>query len=179
MPLRFLLLLILIALLGGCESRVKYPTHTTVYYYPSHSIRAKLTHKHSKRVNKNKRSSKNTAKLTFIKNCKSGILHYTNREDVEGRLCLSYFYLRCNRIRDAEKLLKQLELKQLSGKNYGKVYALYGILAIKKGLNGKNYFELSYAYDPKNRVSRYMLSVKNPSINTAMRLAKNWCSKTQ
>ncbi len=179
MPLRFLFLLIIAVFLGGCESRVKYPTHATVYYYPSSLKKEKTVHKHHKEAVINNVYSKKHSRPTLIENCKRGILYFANRNDVKGRLCLSYFYLKCNRLRTAERLLKQLELKQLSSKNYGKVYALYGILATKKGLNGKNYFELSYAYDPKNRVARYMLSVKNPSINTAMRLAKNWCSKTQ
>ena len=175
MPLRFLPLLILIAFLGGCESRVKYPTHTTIYYYPSHHKESKTSLKQRKKVIKN-RTIKKTSKLNFFTNCNSGIVYYANSKDVKGRLCLSYFYLKCNRVKLAERVLKQLETRQLSGKNYGKVYALYGILAIKKGLNGKNYFELSYAYDPKNSVARYMLTVKKPSLQRAMRLARNWCS---
>jgi len=177
MPLRLLLLLIIAVFLGGCESGVKYPTHTTVYYSTSHPKKEKTTHKYHKRVIKNKGFAKNSTKPIFITNCKKGIRYYINSKSVKERLCLSYFYLKCNRIRKAEKLLKQLASEQLSGKNYGEVYALYGLLAIKKGLNGKNYFELSYAYDPRNRVARYMLSVKKPSLNIAMKLANSWCPK--
>ncbi len=166
---RVLAFLVLAVMLSGCESRVKYPSPAAIYYsYPTKSKR--IPSKEKEMIHRLKRR-------VFIRNCKDGIKYYLTKSSVYSKICLGYYYIKCGYLRRADGLLVDLVNKQLSNRDYGKAYALLGLVRTKEGLNGENYFELSYAYDPKNRVSRYMLSVGSPNFKFALRFADRWCSK--
>ena len=172
--LRILFIFILALILGGCESSsVKYPSPSAVYYSKS-----KVTSSNHRIVKREKVKIYKKSQPTFI-NCRGFPKKGRAFLSLDGKICLSYCYIKSSELKRAKELLSDIEKKHLTSKEYARVYALLGVIKVKKHMNGKDFFELSYAYDSSNRLARYMLSTKHPSLDFALQFANRWCVNGQ
>ncbi len=171
MPLlRAIIVLTLALILGGCESAsVKYPSPAAVYYSKNKPISNNRRIVRRGRIEIHKKSQ-----VTFL-NCRSFVKKRQSLLSLDDKICLSYCYIKFGKLKRAKALLSDLEKEHLTSKEYARVYALLGVIRVKRHMNGKDYFELSYAYDSDNRLARYMLSAKHPSLDFALQFAKRWC----
>ncbi len=168
--LRILFIFVLALILGGCESSsVKYPSPSAVYYSKNKPI------SNNRKIVKRK-ESKNSKKsqITFL-NCRNFVKKRRSLLSLDDKICLSYCYIKSSELKRAKALLSDLEKEHLTSKEYARVYALLGVIRVKKHMNGKDFFELSYAYDSSNRLGRYMLSAKHPSLGFALQFVNRWC----
>lgn len=168
--LRVLVVLVLALILGGCESAsVKYPSPAAVYY-----LKSKPTPSNHRIVKRGKSESHRKSQITFL-NCRSFVKKRQGLFSLDDKICLSYCYIKYSELKRARVLLSNLEKEHLTSKEYARVYALLGVIRVKIHKSGKDYFELSYAYDSSNRLARYMLSTRHPSLEFALQFAERWC----
>ncbi len=168
---RITVLFVLALIVGGCESAsVKYPSSTAVYYPKNKPAPNNRRIVKRERIENHKKSQ-----ITFL-NCRSFVKKRRSFLSLDDKICLSYCYIKSSELKKAKALLSDLEKEQLTSKEYARVYALLGVIRVKRHKNGKDYFELSYAYDSSNRLARYMLSSKHPSLDFALQFANRWCT---
>jgi len=168
--LRVAVVFILALILGGCESAtVKYPSPSAVYY-PKNGHNS-----NNRRVVKRKKVKIRVTSRSPFTICRSLIKKGISFSSLGDKICLGYCYIESGELKRAEALLSGLEKKQLTNGEYARVYALLGVIRVKKHLSGRDYFELSYAYDSNNRLARYMLSTRHPSLDFALQFANRWC----
>ena len=168
--LRILPVFILALFLSGCESAsVKYPSPSAIYYSKNKPMSNNRGVVKRERIKTRKKSH-----IVFL-NCRSFAKKRQSILSLDGKICLGCCYIKLGELNRADALLSGLEKKQLTSKEYARVYALLGVIRVEKHMNGRDYFELSYAYDSNNRLARYMLSVKHPSLDFALQFASGWC----
>ncbi len=173
--LRFVPFLVVFLLLG-CAPHIKYPSKSAIYYEQATIGKRKQYKKKQAHLKKVKKIYiHKTKKSVVIGNCQEGIVYYSKFETNIAKICLGYYYFECGKLYKSKKILTDLEKKQLTNKQFGQVYALLGLIQVERRFSGRNYFELSYAYDSNNRVATYMLNTSKPSLRFAKQLAREWC----
>ncbi|WP_148226548.1 hypothetical protein [Hippea maritima] len=137
----------MIFLIAGCEGQnVKYPAPSASYQTPQKAyVKPKIKDR--------------PHKLKKVKNY---------------GICYAVKDISIGRLNRAEIRLKSLENSNLTNKEYAQVYSLLSLVRFRKHLGYKDYAEIAYAYNEKNKLARYMLKRK-PLFEMALKIAKDWC----
>ncbi len=169
MPYNFLIVLLVLILASCSEQGVKYPA-------PSALKNIQTTPIHNPKRIKSGRRRVVVSKPAF-KNTAEAIRFYSSKSDTNSQVCVAVYYLKAGKVYKAKSIVSSLEKKNLSFKDYSKVYAIAGLIRFKEKKNYRDYFELAYAYDEKNSVAKYMLSSKSKSLSIALKKAEKWCKR--